>query len=305
MGLLSNESGILLDVVQTDAGRERLARGDGSFKIVKFAVFDDEINYGLYNKDHVSGSAYYDLEILQTPVFEAFTNNASVANSKLLTIPRDNLLYLPVLKLNEVFEASAKRHTDGAFIVAVDEETETSLSIVNGATVNGIMFGESLQGGAYIRVDQGLDSTEISPAFNLDPDLVETQFSIRIDNRFGKITSKSTGKVANVSYIDDDNIATYLLNLGTDPEYVRTNGDKTVSNKQTISGPRGTYIEFQIQSSLDLNTNRSLFTRLGSSKSMSAGNGTTTVDYIDTIVRVEGETTGFRVDIPVRFVKKQ
>ena len=33
---------------------------------MKFALGDDEIDYSLYNPDHPSGSAYYDLEILQS-----------------------------------------------------------------------------------------------------------------------------------------------------------------------------------------------------------------------------------------------
>ena len=75
MAFLDNSGDIILDAVLTDTGRLRLARGDGSFKITKFALGDDEINYETYNTSHSSGSAYFDLEILQTPVFEAFTNN--------------------------------------------------------------------------------------------------------------------------------------------------------------------------------------------------------------------------------------
>ena len=66
MAFLDNSGDIILDAVLTDAGRARLARGDGSFRIVKFALGDDEINYGAYKKNHSKGSAYYDLEILQT-----------------------------------------------------------------------------------------------------------------------------------------------------------------------------------------------------------------------------------------------
>ncbi len=77
MAFLDNSGDIILDAVLTDTGRLRLAQGDGSFKISKFALGDDEINYELYNKNHPSGSAYYDAEILQTPVLEAFTNNTS------------------------------------------------------------------------------------------------------------------------------------------------------------------------------------------------------------------------------------
>ena len=70
MGFLDNSGDIILDAVLTDTGRMRLAKGDGSFNIVKFALGDDEIDYGLYDKNHPSGSAYYDINILQTPVLE-------------------------------------------------------------------------------------------------------------------------------------------------------------------------------------------------------------------------------------------
>jgi hypothetical protein len=102
MGFLDNSGDIILDAVLTDAGRARLAAGDGSFKIVKYAFADDEIDYAKYNKNDASGSAYYDIQILRTPVLEAFTNNTSTMKSKLISIPRTNLLYLPVVKLNEL-----------------------------------------------------------------------------------------------------------------------------------------------------------------------------------------------------------
>ena len=100
MAFLDNSGDIILDAVLTDTGRFRLSRGNGNFRISKFALGDDEIDYTLYNSDHSSGSAYYDLEILQTPVLEAFTNNGSSMKSKLMTISRTNILFLPVLKLN-------------------------------------------------------------------------------------------------------------------------------------------------------------------------------------------------------------
>jgi len=106
MAFLDNSGDIILDAVLTDTGRFRLAKGDGSFKIVKYAFADDEIDYNKYDKDHLSGSAYYDLDILKTPVLEAFTNNTSNMKHKLLSIPRTNLLYLPILKLNDVVKAS-------------------------------------------------------------------------------------------------------------------------------------------------------------------------------------------------------
>ena len=90
MAFLDNSGDIILDAVLTETGRKRMS--NGNFRITKFALGDDEINYGLYNKNHASGSAYYDLEILRTPILEAFTNNTSMMKSRLLSISRTNLL---------------------------------------------------------------------------------------------------------------------------------------------------------------------------------------------------------------------
>ena len=99
MAFLDNSGDIILDAVLTDAGRQRLAKGN--FKIVKFAFGDEEINYGIYNSSHPSGSAFYDLEVMQTPILEAFTNNTSLMKSKLVTINRNNILYMPTFKLSD------------------------------------------------------------------------------------------------------------------------------------------------------------------------------------------------------------
>ena len=311
MGFLDNSGDIILDAVLTDTGRMRLSKGDGSFKIAKFALADDEIDYGLYQNSnhskgaHASGSAYYDLQILQTPVLEALTNNTSTMKSKLISIARTNLLYLPVLKVNEVFNNSFKKHSDGVFMIAVDSDTEKEIATVGGTTVDGILMGETLSAGTTIRVDQGLDTAEIAPTFTIDADLVETQYILEIDNRFGSITD-TTGNRALVSFIDDDNVASYYLSLGTDPGYVSTNDRTQDDGKETISGPRGTLLQFKIASSLELNTSTYLFNLLGQTgQSMTGDSGTVTVDIIDTTVRVTGATTGYRIDIPIRFVKKQ
>ncbi len=63
MGFQDNSGDIIFDVVLTDEGRRQLAKGDGSFKISKFKLGDDEINYELF--DTTTGSAYQDLQILQ------------------------------------------------------------------------------------------------------------------------------------------------------------------------------------------------------------------------------------------------
>lgn len=293
MGWLDNSGNIILDTTLTDTGRFRLARGE--FRIAKFSVFDDEIDYSLYNINHPSGSAYYDLAILQTPILEAFTNNTSYGNNKLISIARTNLLYLPVIKLNDINTPANNKHaTIGAYAVAVNKTTEDSFS-----NIAGVLMGETLNGGATIRVDQGLDTTEISPSFTLDSDLVETQYILEIDNRFGKLIG-TDGTPAKVSFIDDDNIASYFLSLGTDPGFVTENTERQDINKrQVISGPRGTSFQFRIQSSIELNTSDFLFSQIGSTTTLNS----VSVNYIDTYIVVTGATTGYRISIPVRFIK--
>jgi hypothetical protein len=307
MAFLDNSGDIILDAVLTDTGRMRLAKGDGSFKITKFALGDDEINYSLYNKNHPSGSAYYDLEILQTPVLEAFTDNAASLKSKLLTIPRNNLLFLPVIKLNTVFDGSVRLHTSGTFIVAADSETEAAIMNVNNAAVDGVIPGETGNAGAHIRIDQGLDTPEVSLSVPLDSDLLETQYIVEIDNRLGNIASINNTKAV-ASYIDDDMIASYFFSLGTDTQFVNNINDVEPNNasKYAIRSSRGTFLQFSIRSSLDLNTSTFLFDQLGDYAGLLTVDNPSTGEslrYIDTTVRVTGATTGYRIDIPVRFVK--
>mgnify|MGYP001308545465 FL=1 len=310
MAFLDNSGDIILDAVLTDTGRMRLARGDGSFKIVKFALGDDEINYELYDKNHASGSAYYDLEILQSPVLEAFTDNAASMKSKLISIPRSNLLYLPVLTLNQVFDTTATaKHSSGFFLIAVNKDTEKELEVDNtGASNAGILFGENPgSNGNRIRIDQGLNTTAISPGRTLDPLLVETQYQIEIDNRLGSLVSNTDASQASISFVDDDNLASYYLSRGTDAEYVTSITDTTDSANQVIKGPRGTKLVLKVGASLELNTSDYLFDTIGTTDTSIASKsgvaGTKTFKTISSNIRVTGVNTGYRIDVPVKFIK--
>lgn len=316
MAFLDNSGDIILDAVLTDTGRFRLAKGDGTFRIAKFALGDDEINYTLYDKNNSSGSAYYDLDILQSPVFEAFTNNTSVMKSKLISIPRTNLLYLPVIKLFDTAGKPSKTYsTLNTYICAVDQasqgngnnpgsnffQTSTSETAANEGT--GILGGfDPVAGNNFIEVNQGLDTLEIPPTFTIDSDLRETQYIVEIDNRLGSIVNVN-GNPTPVSFVDDDNIASYFITQATGPGYILTDlSTDAGAAASPIAGPRGTGLRFKIKSSIELATSTFLFTKLGSTTT-DTGSPARNFYFIDTIVRVTGATTGYRIDIPVRFVK--
>ena len=310
MGFLDNSGDIILDVVLTDHGRMLLAKGDGSFQITKFALSDEEVDYSLYNKLHASGSAYYDLEILQTPILEAFTNNSSTMKTRLQTYTNMELLFLPVLRLNEKVNIN-KRASNGAFLIPVNAETEdnsgssTSKTGIgrntDGSIRDGFLFGESLIG-SIIKVDEGLDTTEISPKRRLDDELKETSYTVQMDNRLCKLVD-SQGTLASFDYLDDDNIAYYTVDLGD--TFVTEITDDTISASQIIQGPRGTSLEFRLQSSMDLNTSSFLFEQLGGEVTMDTETTATTADvkFIDSNIRVVGVKTGVMIDIPVRFLR--
>ena len=313
MAFLDNSGDIILDVVLTDHGRKVLAKGDGSFQITKFALADEEIDYSLYNKNHPSGSSYYDLEILQTPILEAFTNNASSVKTRLLTYDNLELLFLPVCILNERNNNTKRDAGINAFLVAVNAETEdndgsttttTGVAVDSaGAIRQGFLRGETLASENYIQVDQGLNTTEISPKRKLDDELKETSYIIQMDNRLGKLADRE-GNEATPDYIDDDNIAYYTVDLGdTFVTEILEDGNVTT---EAISGPRGTRVSFKVKSSMDTNTSSYLFTQLGGLISLPNRGGATptnNVRFIDTNVRVTGVKTGSILDVPVRYIR--
>ena len=231
--------------------------------------------------------------------------------TKLISYSSLNLLYLPVIKINQL-ATSTKFHSSGSFIVAVDAETEGTTNNANtyavgfngGEPVTGVIFGATLQGDNFIRLDQGIDSSEVSPTQTLDPDLVEDSYIIQIDNRLGRIATKD-GDAVPEDYIDDDNIAYYTVDLGD--TFVSENTVDVASPREVIRGPRGTRLEMRIQSSMDLNTSSFLFEQLGGQTTLynrtSGGSSTSNVFYIDSNVRVVGIKTGAMIDIPVRYVR--
>jgi hypothetical protein len=307
MAFLDNSGDIILDAVLTDTGRLRLAKGDGSFNITKFALGDDEINYELYDKNHPSGSAYFDVEILQSPVLEAFTNNTSVLKSKLLSVSRTNLLYLPEIR-NNATDGIAENSSNNIVSIAVDQSTVDALKDSSGNLLAGIIDSAELDRNTTdkrrLLFDQGIVSNALGAIGKvaLDADLVETQYIIEIDNRLGYLADPTTGAQATPSFIDDDNIASYYLSLTTNSSYFSS---ATLTESSVISGPAGYRLSLLVGGSTNLNSSTYLFTQLGSTSQITPISDAVDLYHIDTTIRVTGATTGCRVDIPIRFLKQQ
>lgn len=71
MGFLDNSS-ITVDAILTKIGRKRIS--DGSFKVSKFSLSDEEIDYTLYDVTHPNGTDAYGTAIENMNLLEAVSN---------------------------------------------------------------------------------------------------------------------------------------------------------------------------------------------------------------------------------------
>lgn len=298
---LDNSGDIILDAVLTDYGRQLLAKGDGSFNVVKFAFGDDEIDYSLYDTGAVAPNQ--DASLMATPILEAFTNNTAALKNKLLTIKQENLLFLPVLKVNDnisVSKTSTFNNIFTGYVVPVNTNSltlETNEALKSGPSLrDGVLFGPE----RAIIIDQGLDSSKLDPYKNLSatyPELNETEYNIYIDSRLGFIPN-----LGSPISIDDDKIATYKVTTQLNGNFVSE--IPANSNAQSpIVGTKGTRVRFSVEPRIELSVTDVYFTSLGNS-SVELVSGTS-FKTIRTTVTVEGVSTGVSIDIPIIFAKKQ
>ena len=302
MAFLDNSGDIILDAVLTSEGRRRLAKGDGSFSITSYALGDDEIDYTLYDKNHPSGSAYYDLKILQTPVFEATTNSRSGLKSHLVSILDERKFYMPTLILNTLEETSATSATTGSFHIPVSKDSRDKFSQTKGS-----LDGFSPKDGkSYIQIDQGLNTGfAVSADTQLDADDRETQYIVYMDNRLGTLTDLDGVAIAK-SFVDEDDIATYYITLNANKKLVaeNTNTEKS-SGTEVIEGPRGTRLRLKVRASLNLQKSNYLFDKIGSTTTLADKDGANvSVNFIDSTIKVVGATTGNKIEVPIRYVKQ-
>lgn len=155
--------------------------------------------------------------------------------------------------------------------------------------------------------------------------LYESAFLVEMDSRLLGVTTPSTLQPAQPSFIDDDNIATYYLALGTDSSYFArqkegkggtaepafnivtdaagTRTQNSMIGPTSTTGRLGSRLVFGLRSSLNLQNSQDLFTKLGGTATITVGSTPTSFSYINTVVRLTGFTTGYRVEVPLKLLK--
>tara|TARA_Y100000114_G_scaffold49554_1_gene45226 strand:- start:147 stop:1151 length:1005 start_codon:yes stop_codon:yes gene_type:complete len=332
MAFLDNSGDIILDAVLTDVGRKRMAQGD--FRISKFSVGDDEIDYQLYNKNHPSGSAYYDLEILQTPVLEAFTQVNANINYGLTTYSNQNLLYLPSIVLNEKTAVGTVAVKSNGVIYLCDNLTtdpatgqSTSDRLSNDGSINNVLIGSS-DGTNVILIETGISTTDLTPSstnqsqFIVTNGLLDNNFMVSFDSRFIQaVQSISLGSALTNASADGDgklgfsgfdtltgesidniveNYRSAAANGFINQIYENVVGSVDTSvNFSAITGPRASFcgLSFLIQ-----DISQQDYIDFGKTN-QTQGGGTETYDFIDTTVYVRGASTNVTLQLPIRIIK--
>jgi hypothetical protein len=305
MAFVDGTSGRLIDAVLTKEGRKAMA--EGRFQITQFGFADDEMNYDLSVPTATEGYKFLTLD--QTPILEANASGEGSCKYLLYSTGRRDLLYAPVIK---AFEGEPYAMFEGGttgvkrYVISCDQETWDSINSGRETAVAGVQDGKNFQVNFAIRVDEGQDTKQLPSTQPLEASLKESQYLVRIDNRLGTIVSSDGQTPTNLgkNYVSQDNIALYTANLDGTGLFVKELLPSVTSTGTSIDGPRGTLLKFRIGATDNLSTTPAFFNRWGSPTRDAIGSAAIgSLKQISSTITIEGFQTGYRIVLPVDFVK--
>jgi hypothetical protein len=178
MGFLNQTTNnIIVDAVLTDLGRQLLARNDGSFNIVKFALADNEVDYSIIQQ--YGRQVGKDKIEKNTPVFEASTNVNVALKYKVVSISNPVLTYMPSIMMTFV---NGSQGTQG-----------TSQDVVSLSRLSKISTFE-------VALNQVTTSNNL-----IAPELIDNSFEVRVNDLFLGLQGLSPDAV------DANNNASYII----------------------------------------------------------------------------------------------
>jgi len=181
MAYVDNKT-ITVDAVLTKRGRELLAQ-TGNLNITSFALADDEIDYNLYNPNHPQGSAYYDIAIRNTPVFQPLSDETQTMKYKLVTLAQ-GVTSVPVISLNiQSIDVQKDNKSDNV----ISPTTNPAYNLTLGYTA--ILSNKKLGTLVVDQTNSSNTSTSTVPSFAND--LISTTSQVVVGNRFKFIPNTS------------------------------------------------------------------------------------------------------------------
>jgi hypothetical protein len=184
MAYIDNQT-ITVDAVLTRKGRELLAK-TGNLNITSFSLADDEIDYTLYDPNHPNGSAFYDIALRNTPVFEPLTDETQVMKYKLVTL-NQGVTSIPVISIAQDKILITRDYTGD---IIISPSTNPAYNLQAGYTA---ILGNKNVGTLIVQQTNSINAVSNTiPTFA--GDINTTSAQVVVGNTFRFVPNSSLGK---------------------------------------------------------------------------------------------------------------
>jgi hypothetical protein len=181
---------VTVDAILTKKGRELLAQ-NGNLNITSFALADDEIDYTLYQSNHPNGSAFYDIALRNTPVFEPVSDETQVMKYKLVSL-NQGVTSIPVISIAQD-KISVARDFTGDIIIS--PSTNPAYNLTLGYTA---ILGNKNVGALVVEQSNSINSVSSTiPTFA--GDINTTSAQVVVGQKFRFIPNSSLGKTTSTT----------------------------------------------------------------------------------------------------------
>ena len=205
MAYLDNQT-IAVDAVLTKKGRELLAQ-TGNLNITSFALADDEIDYTLYQPNHPAGSAFYDIALRNTPVFEPLTDETQTMKFKLVTL-NQGVTAIPVINIAQDKILVASSYTGD---IVINPSTNPAYDLQDGYT---LVLGNKNVGTLIVVTSNSSNSVSSTvPTFAGDINTTSAQVAVGNSFRFVPNSSLGTTTTTNLTIIGNDSGASTSIEV--------------------------------------------------------------------------------------------
>jgi hypothetical protein len=184
MAYIDNQT-ITVDAVLTKKGRELLAK-TGNLNITSFSLADDEIDYTLYDPNHPNGSAFYDIALRNTPVFEPLTDETQAMKYKLVTL-NQGVTSIPVISIAQDKILITRDYTGD---IIISPSTNPAYNLQAGYTA---ILGNKNVGTLIVQQTNSINAVSNTiPTFA--GDINTTSAQVVVGNTFRFVPNSSLGK---------------------------------------------------------------------------------------------------------------
>jgi hypothetical protein len=196
MAYIDNQT-ITVDAILTKKGRELLAK-NGNLNITSFALADDEIDYSLYNSSHPNGSAFFDIALRNTPVFEPLSDETQTMKYKLVTL-NQGVTSIPVITIAQDKISVARDYT-GEIIIS--PSTNPAYNLTLGYTA---ILGNKNVGVLIVEQENAINSVSNTiPTFAGDISTTSAQVAVGSKFRFVPNSSLNKTTTTNLTIVGNE-----------------------------------------------------------------------------------------------------